>query len=145
MQHNFIELSLKTPSPTDIGTTIAISAVNASMKCMAAAIIVLTTTGQTAHLVSKYRPRCPIIAVSRVEQTTRQAHLFRGILPLHFSQDREADWPQDVDRRITFAIKYGKQRGFIKSNDLVILITGWRQGSGATNTMRIVEVNHYDK
>jgi pyruvate kinase len=37
------------------GTTItAISAVLASYKCKAAAVIVLTTTGKTSHLVSKY-------------------------------------------------------------------------------------------
>jgi pyruvate kinase len=139
-QNVFIELSLKTPSPTDMTTTIAIAAVNASMKSMAAAIVVITTTGRTAHAVSQYRPRCPIIAVSRSTQTTRQAHLFRGILPLHYDENRLDDWIQDIDVRIKYAIDFGKKKGFLKVGDSVIVITGWRQGAGATNTMRVIYV-----
>ena len=62
----------------------AIAAVEAAFKSQAAAIITLTTTGLTARLMAKYRPRCPIIAVTRQEQVARQCHLWRGILPLHF-------------------------------------------------------------
>ena len=131
---------MKTPIPSDSTTTVAIAAVEASMKNMAAAIIVITTTGRTAHLVSKYRPRCPIISVSRIAQTTRQAHLYRGILPYYYNQERTGDWTQDLDARVQTAIKFGKSRNFISSGDSVIVITGWRKGPGSTNTMRIVEV-----
>lgn len=137
----FIELSMKTPVPTDSTHTVAIAAVNASMKCLASAIIVITTTGRTAHQVSKYRPKCPIIAVSRFSQTTRQGHLWRGVLPLHFTGDRLPDWPHDVDVRIQFAIDFGKSRQFIHNGDAVIVVTGWRKGAGATNTMRVVYVD----
>ncbi|UYV83898.1 PKM, partial [Cordylochernes scorpioides] len=139
-RHVFTELYMKTPVPTDSTHSVAIAAVNASMKLLAAAIIVITTTGRTAHLVSKYRPCCPIMAVSRFSKTTRQAHLWRGILPLHYVGDRLPDWPQDVDIRIQFAIDYGKKRNFLNKGDAVIVITGWRQGAGATNTMRVVYV-----
>ena len=133
-------MSLKTPAPTDSTATIAIAAVNASIKSMAAAIVVITTTGRTAHLVAKYRPRCPIITVSRFAQTTRVAHLYRGLLPLHYDADRLPDWPHDVDVRIQSAIDFGKKRGFIKTGNAVIVISGWRKGAGATNTMRMVYV-----
>jgi pyruvate kinase len=121
-------------------TTIAIAAVNASMKSMAAGIVVITTTGRTAHVVSQYRPRCPIIAVSRYTQTTRQAHLFRGILPLHYEPNRVEEWTQDVDIRIKYAIEFGKKKNFLKIGDAVIVITGWRKGAGATNTLRVIYV-----
>ena len=141
-QNVFHELSFKTRSPTDMTTTMAIAAVNASLKSCASAIIVLTTSGRTAYLVSKYRPRCPIIAVSRNEQTTRQAHLYRGLLPFHYDTQRtEADdWIQDVDKRCRDAIEFGKKRGCLKTGDSVVVVTGWRKGSGATNTIRLIPV-----
>ncbi|XP_003739734.1 pyruvate kinase PKM [Galendromus occidentalis] len=136
----FRHLSEMTPVPTDSSHTVAIAAVAASVKCLAGAIIVVTTTGRTAHLVARYKPRCPIVAVSRSEQTVRQAHLHRGILPLHYAGERGSDWPQDVDKRIEFALTVGKTRGFLKTDDSVIVITGWRKGAGASNTLRVVSV-----
>ena len=50
---------------TDNTTTTAISAVMASYKCKASAIVVLTTSGATSHIVSKYKPHCPILSVTR--------------------------------------------------------------------------------
>lgn len=83
-KQNFTELSSKAIPPIDAAHTVAIAAVEASAKCLAAAIIVITTSGRSAHLISKYRPRCPIIAVTRNSQTARQAHLYRAILPLQY-------------------------------------------------------------
>ena len=50
------------------------------------------------------------------------------------------DWAQDVDARITFAVDFGKKKGFIKGGDYVICITGWRKGAGSSNTVRIWSV-----
>lgn len=50
----------------------------------------------------------------------------------------QADWMKDVDERVQFGVKFGKSRGFIKSGDPVVVVTGWKQGSGFTNTLRIV-------
>ncbi|KRX94397.1 Pyruvate kinase PKM [Trichinella pseudospiralis] len=54
---------------------------------------------------------------------------------------RDADWPTDVDKRITFGIKAGKERGFIHGGDMLVVVTGWRQGAGFTNTMRVIEAS----
>lgn len=53
------------------------------------------------------------------------------------------DWLKDVDARVQFGLQFGKKHGFVKSGDPVIIVTGWKQGSGFTNTMRIVYV--YDR
>lgn len=80
----FRDLTSLQPAPIDATHSCAISAVEASSKTIASAIICLTTSGRSVHLISKYRPRCPIIAVTRFEQTARQCHLYRGILPLTY-------------------------------------------------------------
>ncbi|XP_057371208.1 pyruvate kinase-like isoform X2 [Daphnia carinata] len=134
-------LYFKVVTPADSTHTVAIAAVEAAFKSQAAAIITLTTTGLTAHLMAKYRPRCPIIAVTRHEQVARQCHLWRGILPLHFGESRVADWLKDVDARVQYGINFGKTRGFIRTGDPIIVITGWKQGSGFTNTFRLLYVD----
>nr|CAD7572492.1 unnamed protein product [Timema californicum] len=137
----FTDLSSKAVPPVAADHTVAIAAVEASAKCLAAAIIVITTSGRSAHLISKYRPRCPIIAVTRYAQVARQCHLFRAILPLHYNANPLPDWLKDVDARVQFGLQFGKQRGFIKPGDPIIVVTGWKQGPGYTNTMRIVYVS----
>jgi len=127
---------------TDNTTTTAISAVMASYKCKASAIVVLTTSGATAHIVSKYKPHCPILTVTRFAQVARQAQILRGCIPLFYEKERPAGaWMDDVDARVQYAIDFGKKSNFISVGDNVIVVTGWRQGSGSSNTVRILPVN----
>merc|ERR1719244_2242131 len=113
--------------------TTAISAVLASYKCKASAIIVLTTTGKTSHLVSKYKPHCPILSVTRFDQVARQMQLYRGCIPLYYTKERPEDWMKDVDDRVDFA----KRSKFVSTGNNVVVITGWRQGAGSSNTVRV--------
>uniref|UniRef100_A0A8B9K3W7 Pyruvate kinase n=1 Tax=Astyanax mexicanus TaxID=7994 RepID=A0A8B9K3W7_ASTMX len=136
----FEDLRRCTPHSTDPAEAIAIGAVEASFKLLAPAFIVLTGSGRSAHLISRYRPRAPIIAVTRNGQTARQAHLYRGIFPVFYNKPAHDVWAEDVDLRVNFAMDVGKARGFFKTGDVVIVLTGWRPGSGFTNTMRVVPV-----
>jgi len=125
----------------DATAAAAIAAVQASYSTRASAIIGLTTTGKTAHLASKYRAHCPFLAVTRNAQAARQMQLYRGVVPLYYSEARMDDWSADVDERIQYCVDFGKKNGFIKSGDPVICITGWRKGAGSSNTVRILYVN----
>jgi len=125
--------------------SLAIAAVEASFHSGASAIIVLTTSGHSAHLLSKYRPRCPIIAVTRNEVAARQMHLWRGIFPVLIEEPKVKglvagdEWISDVETRINTALKAGEAKGFFKKGDTLIVLTGWRGGSGNTNTLRIIQ------
>jgi pyruvate kinase len=126
--------------PVERDLAIAISTVVASVNCCAAAIVVLTTSGRSAFLISAFRPRCPIIAVTRNERAARQSHLFRGVFPLLYQKPRSDEWSDDTDARISYAIQRMKLRGFVEPGVPIICVTGWRKGSGFTNTMRIITV-----
>ncbi|XP_060076641.1 pyruvate kinase PKM-like isoform X3 [Ylistrum balloti] len=147
----FEEIRQDTALPIEVTHTVAIAAVEASFKCMAAAIIVITTTGRSAQLISKYRPRCPILAITRQAQTARQCHLYRGVFPIHYAVYPDelefpsdtpepvlSEWTADVDRRIYKGIDVSMKRGFVKVGDPIVIVTGWKPGSGSTNTMRII-------
>lgn len=74
----------KLTSPIETMHAIAISVVDTAFKCCAAAIIVLTRSGRSARLVAKYKPRCPIIAVTRRGHISRKLRLYRGLVPFHY-------------------------------------------------------------
>uniref|UniRef100_A0A8D2JB93 Pyruvate kinase n=2 Tax=Varanus komodoensis TaxID=61221 RepID=A0A8D2JB93_VARKO len=139
-QQLFQELRRLTPLSQDPTEVTAIGAVEASFKCCAAAIIVLTTSGRSAQLLSRYRPRALIIAVTRSEQVAQQVHLCRGVFPVLWRGGKQEVWAEDVDHRVQFGTEIGRVRGFLRSGDVVIVVTGWRPGAGYTNIMRVQQV-----
>ncbi|GAA99170.1 hypothetical protein E5Q_05862 [Mixia osmundae IAM 14324] len=139
----FNELRSLTPRPTATTETVAISAVAASLEQKAGAIIVMSTSGNTARLISKYRPSVPILTVTRNDQTARQIHLHRGCYPFLYSEPRpESDegWQVDIDNRIRFGLSRALQLGVVKHGQTVIAVQGWKSQSFNTNTMRILSV-----
>ncbi|KAI6129246.1 pyruvate kinase [Pisolithus croceorrhizus] len=137
------ELRSVQPLPTDTAETVAIAAVAAASEQKASAIVVLSTSGNTARLVSKYRPVAPIICITRNEQTARQIHLHRGCYPFWYPEPRgvhESQWQKDVDNRIRFGLKNALALNIIKTGTTIIAVQGWKGGLGHTNTLRILSV-----
>uniref|UniRef100_A0A2R9A4N7 Pyruvate kinase n=1 Tax=Pan paniscus TaxID=9597 RepID=A0A2R9A4N7_PANPA len=142
MQHLIAHEAEATIYHFDPTKATAVGANEASFKCCSGAIIVLTKSGRSAHQVARYRPRAPIIAVTRNPQTASQAHLYRSIFPVLCKDPVQEARAEDVDCWVNLALNVGKARGFFKKGDgdVVIVLTGWRPGSGFTNTMRVVPV-----
>jgi len=136
----FEELRGITKRPASVAQTTAIAAVEAAVNSMATAIIVLTASGKSAQLIASYRPRCPIIAVTKHARVARLLQLWRAIYAVHYTDEPEKEWIEDVDKRMCKGIKEGWMRGSIDGGDTLVLVTGWRQGSGHTNTVRTIIV-----
>ncbi|KAH7563476.1 hypothetical protein BM1_00523 [Bipolaris maydis] len=138
----FDELRKLAPVPCPTTETCAMAAVSASLEQNAGAILVLTTSGTTARLVSKYRPVCPIIMVTRNAMAARYSHLYRGVYPFYFPEAKPdfktQPWQEDVDRRLKWGIMNAIKLGVLSKGDPVICVQGWRGGMGHTNTLRIV-------
>lgn len=76
--------------------------------CSTTLIKLVPVTCRSAHMLSRYRPRAPIIAVTRSGQTARQAHLYRGIYPVLYTKPANDVWAEDVDLRVNFALEAGE-------------------------------------
>ena len=62
-----------------VAESIAASACLTALKLNATAIVCLTTSGKTATMISSYRPRAQVIAVTHIEDTLNQLTLIWGI------------------------------------------------------------------
>ena len=129
-----------TPKPTSTTETVAAAATAAILEQDGKAIVVLSTTGNTARLLSKYRPSCPIILVTRHARTARIAHLYRGVFAFLYEPKRLDDWGEDVHRRLKFGVEMARSFGMVDNGDTVVSIQGFKGGVGHSNTLRISTV-----
>jgi pyruvate kinase len=123
----------------------AMAAVRASLDLNAGGIIVLSTSGESARLISKYRPVCPIFMVTRSPTTSRFSHLYRGVYPFLFPEEKpdfsEVNWQEDVDKRIKWAVNNALELKVLTPGDTLVVVQGWKGGMGNTNTLRIVKAD----
>lgn len=114
-----------------ISQSVAISALDLNAK----AIISSTVTGHTARVVSKYRPKSPIIAVTTQERTMRQLALVWGVTPVHGLV------ATSTDELLETAVKGGLDSGLVKGGDLVVITAGIPLGrSGSTNLVKVTQI-----
>lgn len=142
---HFEEMCTLVKRPVSIVESCAMAAVRASLDLNAGGIVVLSTSGDSARLLSKYRPVCPIFMVTRNPSASRYGHLYRGVYPFVFPEAKpdfsKVNWQEDVDRRIKWGISRAMELNVLSKNDTVVVVQGWKGGMGNTNTLRIVKAN----
>ncbi|KAH8124924.1 hypothetical protein ACSS6W_005164 [Trichoderma asperelloides] len=142
---HFEELCTLVKRPVSPVESCAMAAVRASLDLAAGGIIVLSTSGDSARLLSKYRPVCPIFMVTRNPTTSRFSHLYRGVYPFLYPEQKPdfetVNWQEDVDKRIKWAVTHAIKLGTLAEGDTVVVVQGWKGGMGNTNTLRIVRAD----
>jgi len=140
---HFEELTNLVERPTSIVESCAMAAVRASLDMNAGAIIVLSTSGDSARLLSKYRPVCPIFMVTRNASASRYGHLYRGVYPFYFPEQKpdfnKVNWQEDVDKRIKWGIAEALKLKVLTKGETVVVVQGWKGGMGNTNTLRVIK------
>ena len=91
-------------------------------------------------MVARFRPRCPIVVVTRDARVARQMHLYRGCFPIIYDKPAKDNVLEEHDERLEFALSMGKQMGFLKINNTFVFVSGWKAGAAHTNTIRIMTV-----
>jgi pyruvate kinase len=135
--HNEIRSLAIKPTPTT--ETCAIAAVSAAYEQNCKAIIVLSTSGLSAKLCSKYKPDVPILMVTRNRDSARYSHLYRGVYPFVYEKAKLDNWQEDVENRLRWAVSEAIDLGMVKKGDSIVTVQGWTRGSGHSNTVRIVQ------
>ncbi len=95
------------------------------------AIAVFTETGNTARMISKYRPKVPLYAFTHSEPVVRRMNLYWGVHPVRCRQAHSAE------QMVTMAEQDLVRRGLLKPGDVLGVVAGTRQLSGSTNLMRL--------
>ncbi len=111
---------------------VAHASVETAIDLSAKAIVTPTISGQTARIISKFRPPCPIVAVTPNPFAQRELCLYWGIYPL--LTQRAAT----TDAVINDAVETAHRAGYVAEGDVVIVTGGSVEGSsGTTNLMKV--------
>jgi pyruvate kinase len=125
--------SNKLPSAdNNILNTISEASVITSFKINAKAIIVPTRSGNSARMISSFRPYCPIIAISMDSTIQRQLNISWGIKPMlnKFIGDQKELFEKAMEKAI--------ETDLVKNGDLVIITAGIPTGNkGKTNMLKL--------
>ncbi len=122
------------PQPQQMGVaeTICEAICHAAEALHLKVIAVFTESGSTARLISKYRPRAPIIAFSPRQETRRRLSLLWGMLPRTISGVR------DIDELAEVTEKRLLEERLVRPGDVVGIVAGTPLGTpGTTNFMKL--------
>lgn len=97
-----------------------------------AAIVTSTQSGYTARMVSKFRPRALILAVTPKEKVANQLALTWGVYPLMSPP------MNNTDDMFESAVEACLKTGRIKKGDMIVITAGIPVGvAGTTNLLRV--------
>jgi len=130
--------------PLQPAESVAKAAVEAASQREAVLIFTLTSSGTAARLLAKYRPRCPIVAITNNASAGAACNLHRGVMPYLCPLPREdkegeanAEW---IEAWLQWAIDKKKAENMISEGDTVVLAHGWKTGEQSLTTYRIIVV-----
>ncbi len=97
-------------------------------------ITVYTESGNTARLISKYRPKSEVFAFCHVEPICNFMNLLWGVQPILCEPIRTVEgMVQNADDEL-------KKRGVVRPGDVMAIVAGTQSTSGSTNFIRLHRV-----
>ena len=123
----------------NISNAVCAASVTTASELDAKALIVPTLSGSTAKLISKYRPKTHIYAMSPSQATVRQMMLFWGVTPIWA---RRAD---TTDELFESSMEELRERSIVEKGDLCVITAGVlsrmtrNQPVTTTNIMRVMQ------
>lgn len=98
------------------------------------AIIAFTESGGTAKRIFKYRPRVPVIACTDNQNTARRLAFYRGIHTVMAKYIDDLSMCDDIAKEVALSVG-------LKSGDQIIILVGFGETHGITNTIRVIALD----
>ena len=123
-----------------ISNALSLSTVSTAELLNAKAIIAPTMGGFTAMMLSEWRPKCPIIAMSPNRDVLRKMQLCWGIIPIQAVRETS------TDELMEHSVEIAKKKGLVEPGDTVVITVGVPSKQqpphqlGETNNMRVVTI-----
>ena len=96
------------------------------------AIAIFTETGNTARMISKYRPRVGIFAFAHMAPVCNRMNLLWGVHPV-----QRRDPSRSIEEMVTTAERELIRMGQLKESEVLGVVAGTQMSSGSTNFMRL--------
>lgn len=120
------------PTNPDITDAISRSTITTAHDLKAKMIVTVTTSGETARMISRFRPQCDIIGCTTDPVVYRQLNLAWGITPLLIAVEH------DTFELFDHAMEAVEKAGYIKKGELAVMTAGVPLGiSGTTNMLKV--------
>lgn len=114
-----------------VASAISHSSCTTAFELQAAAIITPTQSGSTARMVSKFRPKAPIIATTSDNEVIRKLCLSFGVYPVYVPYSEVTD--DVIDRAVDASVT----AKLVNNGDLVVITAG----IGAAGTTNLIKVH----
>lgn len=135
LNHRDLYLQQSREQQATVTESISQSVANTALDLDVDAIITSTESGYTARMVSKYRPKAAILAVTPNEQVTRKLCINWGVIPVFGEEAGSTD--EMFDRAVDKCVS----SGLLNVGNTVVITAGVPIGrSGSTNLMKVHHV-----
>ena len=123
-------------SASDTSDAIAHAAVRTAQTVGAKLIVCATESGRTAILMSRCRPRTPILALTPSDLVQRRLALYFGIIPM------VAEQFESVDHILRTAVAMAHRSHLARRGDKIIITAGSHAGvAGSTNLIKVEDLD----
>jgi pyruvate kinase len=101
-------------SPSFLSDAVCYNACKISKDVNANALVGMTQSGYTAFMLSSYRPQSPLFIFTKERTLVNQLSLSWGVRAFYYNEE------ESIDEMVVDQIKILKERGFLKSGDVVV-------------------------
>jgi pyruvate kinase len=135
-EHNMTSFSeprrRRSRHPLVVAEAICESIAHAAEDLPMGAIAVFTETGNTARMISKYRPKVCIYAFSHTGPVCNRMNLLWGVHPV-----QRKELARSAEDMVNTAERELLGEGQLKPGDVLGVVAGTQMASGSTNFMRL--------